>query len=212
MNSIASNVKSDKRLKRLFSMVALLVVGAFFASSFFGRENLVRADAINATDFVFTVNTANAGSPTTQFVIPITGTGYNYSVDCNNDGIYEITGRTTSYTCTYGTPGTYTIRIGGAFPRIYFNNGGDKLKITQINQWGTIAWTSMQNAFYGCTNLDVLATDTPNLAGVTNMSSIFQSASNLVGAGANWAWSTGTVTDMSFLFISATKFNQNIGT
>ena len=35
------------------------------------------ADAVNNTDFVFTVDTRKPGSPDTQFVIPTSGSGYN---------------------------------------------------------------------------------------------------------------------------------------
>lgn len=173
------------------------------------RTSKVRADAINTTDFVITVKTDNPGSSTaTQFRIPTAGTGYNYNVDCNNDGIYDATGQTSSYTCDYTTAGTYTIRIGGTFPRIYFNNAGDRQKLLEINQWGDIAWTSMQSAFYGASNMDLLATDTPNLAGVTNLGRMFVGSSKLIGASANWNWDTSSVTNMTSMFSSASAFNQ----
>lgn len=101
-------------------------------------------------DFIITVKSDNPGtSAATEFAIPTTGGGYNYNVDCDNDGIDEATAVAGNYTCDYTTSsagagaGTYTIRIkdntgaGTGFPRIYFNNGGDKDKITGINQWGT---------------------------------------------------------------------------
>ncbi len=197
---------------RIFAFVAVFALGfAAVLSQLHAPQ--VRADAINTTDFVITVNTAKVGTSTaTQFTIPTTGSGYNYKVDCNNDGVYEATAQTTNYTCNYASAGTYTIRIGGTFPRIFFNDSGDKLKITQINQWGTIAWTNMFRAFFGCSNLDILATDTPNLAGVTNVKQMLQGATSLVGAGANWAWNTSTITNMAMMFQGATAFNKNIST
>jgi hypothetical protein len=36
---------------------------------------------------------------------------------------------------TYDNPGTYTVSIRGDFPRIYFNNGGDRQKLLDIVQW-----------------------------------------------------------------------------
>ena len=89
-------------------------------------------------DFVITVktdNTSTGSSTSTQFTIPTTGTGYNYNVDCDNDGVNEATAQTGDYTCNYAAAGTYTVRIkdntglGTGFPRIYFNNGGDRLKL-----------------------------------------------------------------------------------
>ena len=94
-------------------------------------------------DFVITVQTDNPGtSSTTQFTIPTTGGGYNFNVDCDNDGSDDATGQTGDYTCNYGSAGTYTVRIkdnsgsGTGFPRIYFNGGGDKDKLLTIEQWG----------------------------------------------------------------------------
>ena len=95
---------------------------------------------------MITVKTDNLGtSSDTQFAIPTTGSGYNYNVDCDNDGLDEVTGATGDYICDYGVSneGTYTIRIkdnsgsGTGFPRIYFNDSGDKEKLMTIEQWGT---------------------------------------------------------------------------
>ncbi len=180
-------------------------------------------------DFVITVKTDNTGSSSdTQFTIPTTGGGYNYNVDCDNDGFNEATAQSGNYTCNYGSAGTYTIRIKdntGAktgFPRIYFNNSGDREKILSVNQWGTGIWTSMQNAFRGCSNLNSAtavnngggavpdwATDSPDLSGVTDLSWMFSDASNFnqdIGF-----WDTSNVTNMSYMFYSASVFNQNIG-
>ncbi|NOZ51471.1 MAG: hypothetical protein GXP37_15705, partial [Chloroflexi bacterium] len=63
-------------------------------------------------DFVITVKTDNEGtSSNTQFTIPTTGGGYNYNVDCDDDGVNEATGLTGNYICNYATAGTYTVRI-----------------------------------------------------------------------------------------------------
>ncbi len=51
--------------------------------------------AAPASAFVMTVKTDNPGvSTSTQFTIPISGAGYNYDVDCNDDGIPEASGQT----------------------------------------------------------------------------------------------------------------------
>jgi hypothetical protein len=51
--------------------------------------------------------------------------------------------------------------------------GYDKSRLIDVKQWGNVAWTSMSSAFYGCNNLNITATDKPNLASVTNMSGMF---------------------------------------
>jgi surface protein len=187
-------------------------------------------ECLTTDDFVITVKTDNTGSSSdTQFTIPTTGGGYNYNVDCDNDGTDEATGQTGDYTCDYGAgnEGTYTIRIKDntgsktGFPRIYFNNTGDRQKILSVNQWGTGVWTSMHRAFYGCYNLNSAtavnngggavpdwATDSPDLSSVTDMSYVFASDpffdQNLS------SWNTLTITDMNGAFRSATSFNQDI--
>ncbi len=169
-----------------------------------------------AADFVITVKTDNPGSSSsTQFTIPTLGSGYNYNVDCNNDGTLEATGVTGNYTCNYATAGTYTIRIedntgaGTGFPRIYFSSGGDDQKLLTIQQWGTGKWTSMNSAFYGCSNMTMTATDSPDLSGVTDMSGMFKFTD--VFNGNIGSWNTSHVTDMSYMFAGASAFDQNIG-
>ena len=170
----------------------------------------------SSDDFVITVKTDNPGtSPDTQFTIPTTGSGYNYNLDCDDDGVHEATGVTGSTTCVYTSPGTYTVRIkdntgsGTGFPRIYFNNSGDKDKLLTIEQWGTGQWTSMRRAFYGCSNLAGQATDVPNLSNVTDMNNMFANATAFnqdIGG-----WDTSNVTILSAMFAYASDFNQDIG-
>lgn len=191
------------------------------------RANMVSSDSWTITDggkdctaydaehFVITVKTDNVGSSNDdQFTIPTTGSGYNYNVDCNNDGTDEATGQTGNYTCTYGSAGTYTIRIkdnagdGSGFPQIYFNDGGDELKLLSVDQWGTGKWTSMARAFLGCQNMNVTATDNPDLALVTDMEYMFSKAENFNGDISGW--DVSTVEDMQHMFDNAEAFNQDI--
>src|SRR5690554_3404454 len=149
--------------------------------------------------FITTWKTDNPGSSnSTSITIPtFAGETYNYDVSWKNDGVWE-TGFTGSATHDYGVAGTYTVAIRGDFPRIYFNNGGDKEKILSIEQWGAQEWTSMAYAFPGCTNLAGNATDVPDLSLVTDMSSMFFGASFFdqdIGG-----WDVGMVTDMSSMF------------
>ena len=202
-----------KRLKFGLDIKALAVtvgaLAAFFGPIFYPPK--AAADAINDTDFVFTVDTRKPGSPDIQFVIPIRGGGYNYTVDCNNDGIIEATAQTGSYTCIYATPGVYTIRIGGVFPEFYLNNSGDKLKMISINQWGKNKWRSLSAAFYGAANMDVIATDTPDLSRAESIFSVFRGNTSLRGESANWDWDVSTIVNMGGAFADTRHFNQDIG-
>jgi surface protein len=138
------------------------------------------------TSFITTWKTNNPGtSGSTSITIPTTGSGYNYDVDWNNDGTFDEFGLTGDVTHNFGAAGTYTIRIRGAFPRIYFAWGGDRQKLLNISQWGNFVWESMEEAFAGCTNLTVTATDAPNLSHVTSLSNMFYGASSMNSSSLN---------------------------
>ncbi|MCZ6594811.1 MAG: BspA family leucine-rich repeat surface protein, partial [Bacteroidetes bacterium] len=167
--------------------------------------------SVNAQSFITTWKTDNPGtSNATSITIPTTGGGYNYDVDWDNDGIFDEFGFMGNVTHDFTIAGTYTIRIQGTFPRIYFNDGGDKSKILSVDQWGTIAWNSMNASFFGCNNLVINAADTPNLSSVMDMNNMFMDASSLGGGVGNWNWNTSNVNSMGFLFQNATSFNQDI--
>ena len=110
---------------------------------------------------------------------------------------------------TYSEPGDHTIRIRGTFPRIYFNDGPEKDKIQSIDQWGTNEWTSMEKAFFGCSNLQITATDAPNLSNVTDLSEMFKGATSMNAASLK-DWDVSNVTDMTGLFSGASAFNQSL--
>lgn len=137
--------------------------------------------------------------------VPTTGTGYDYEVDWG-DGSAVETGITGDATHTYTIAGDYSVSIKGNFPRIYFNNGGDKSSVINIEQWGDIAWESMEASFRGCNNLEYSAIDTPNLSGVTNMNSMFEKCT--IFNGNIDSWDVGTITHIERLFQQANAFNQ----
>ena len=151
-------------------------------------------------------------SSTFQFTIPTIGSGYNFNIDCNNDGKNKSTGHHGSYTCNYKMPGTYTIRIsdhsgaGTGFPRIYFNNSGDAEKLLSVDQWGSGKWASMAGAFWGCSYMTLNATDAPDLSRVADMSYMF--AGTYLFNTPIGTWNVSNVTNMASLFSTATIFNQ----
>ena len=166
------------------------------------------AQTLSSEDFVTTWTTSNQGaSNDNQITIPIhEGSNYNYNVDWNNDGIFDELGITGRVTHTFPSPGTYTIRISGDFPRIYFMGSGDSNKIVSIDQWGTQAWTSMAYAFNSCGSVEGNANDVPDLTNVTDMSYMFFNAKNFNQNIDNW--DTSNVTNMERLFSQAIRFNQ----
>ncbi len=149
-----------------------------------------------------------------QIAVPTFPTAtYNYDVTWTNL-ITNVTGTLTAQTGDATIMGltnneTYRIEITGTFPRIYFNSGGERLKIRTIEQWGNIAWTSMENAFWGCENLTYNATDAPNLAGVTRMFFMFKGCSSFNATDLT-SWNVSTIQSMEHLFEGAIAFNGNV--
>ena len=191
-------------------MVAGLTVGANIitvtvtAEDGTTREYTITVTRTSPDDFVTTWRTSGDNESIT---IPTTGTGYNYTVDWG-DGTAMSIGVTTDAIHTYATQGNYEVRISGTFPRIYFNDAGDKDKIIAINQWGNQAWTSMERAFLGASNLTGQATDSPDLSIVTNMLGMFFNAAAFNQDIGNW--NVSSVNDMSVMFAGASAFNQDI--
>ena len=155
--------------------------------------------------FVTTWITTTANETIT---IPTTGAGYDYDIDWG-DG-YRDGGVHGNATHSYVTPGTHTIAISGDFPRIFFNNSGDRMKIQSIEQWGTNVWSSMNSAFMGATNLVSNATDTPDLSMVTDMYGMFAYAQAFNGGSNIGDWDVSGVTTMYGMFGGAFVFNADI--
>lgn len=153
------------------------------------------------------------------------GIGTNYTISWEEIGA-EAThnGTITGVTSTKGNPvlinfnapqasGTYRVKVlPTGFTAIQFtdhNSGtphGDVQKIMDIAQWGDVTWKNMQAAFKGCSNMNMTATDAPNLSGVTDMRQMFSGASSFNGAVNHW--NVNTITNMASMFNYATNFNQ----
>ncbi len=134
--------------------------------------------------------------------------GYNYDVDWDNDGVFDQFGITGGVIHDFGTPGTYTIRIQGDFLGIRMSTSADNLKLISIDQWGDIEWEYLYGAYQGAENMIYNATDAPDLSNVTNLSSMFEGATNFNGDLNNW--DVSNVTHFSYMFSNAAGFNGNI--
>ncbi|MFY0689378.1 MAG: BspA family leucine-rich repeat surface protein [Cyclobacteriaceae bacterium] len=156
--------------------------------------------------FIPFITTWETTSDNETITIPTTGTGYDYIVDWG-DGVIDSS-HTTDASHEYATAGTYQVSVYGDFPKIYFAGGGDKDKIQSIDQWGDIAWTGMNNAFFGCSNLTYNATDLPDLSRVGTMLNMFAQATSFNGDVSGW--DVSNVLNMQGLFSGATSFNQDI--
>jgi len=156
----------------------------------------------------WTTNVGSGGSNTDQVQLPlINGKTYNMVVDWGDGTSDTITAYNQAETLhTYSSVGTYTITMTGTNGGLRFNNGGDKAKINQISQWGTLD-ISVARGFYGCANLDVIATDAP-IVSVTNAIEMFRGCTSLTGGCDNW--DVSGVTGMQSFFYDCTNFNGDI--
>ncbi|MBP7057350.1 BspA family leucine-rich repeat surface protein [Candidatus Gracilibacteria bacterium] len=156
-------------------------------------------------DFITTWQTTTDGESVT---IPTQGAGYNYDVDWGDSS--TTIGATGDATHIYALAGTYEVMISGDFPRIYFADSGPHPQLLSIDQWGNIAWTSMDHAFWGAINLEVNATDIPDLSGVTSTAFMFHGTDSLTTIPNIDDWNVSTITDMRNMF-SISGFNDAIG-
>jgi len=172
-----------------------------------------------AQNFITRWNLATTGSGATQLsigvVTVIDGTvNYNWQ-QVSSPGTASGSGSWSGSTLLItGLPTGSIIRLQiepTNFQRININNGLDRSRLVDVEQWGTTVWTSMANAFYSCSNLQISATDFPNLTMVNTMSRMFRSCSNLNSPSNIGMWNTESVTNMSEMFREADAFNQNIG-
>ena len=151
--------------------------------------------------FVTTWETTGANQAIT---IPATGT---YSIDWG-DGTVNATASGTQ-THNYASAGSHTVAITGGLESININSlpsQPEKDKLRSIDQWGNIAWTTMEGAFRGASNMAYDAADTPDLSGVASMNTMFRDTSfsaNLSG------WDVSQVTDTSRMF-QGSSFNGDI--
>lgn len=83
-------------------------------------------------------------------------------------------------------------------PLLQMNGSADKL-IT-IEQWGNIEWISMNSAFANCQRVDIIASDSPNLSHVTDVSLMFYRANAFSGGNFMQNWDTSTIQNFSFMF------------
>ncbi|MEZ5009395.1 MAG: BspA family leucine-rich repeat surface protein [Chitinophagales bacterium] len=162
-------------------------------------------------DSNYFITTWRTTMPNESITIPTyPGLPYNYTVDWGDGTV--TAGYVGNAMHEYTVADTYSVSISGTFPRIYFNNGLEGIspeKIISIEQWGDIQWKSMGHAFYGCSNLTYNAlSDAPKLDSVSDMSFMFAGASKFDGDLSEWK--VDSVKVMYSLFRNATVFNGDI--
>jgi surface protein len=152
--------------------------------------------------------------------IPLIGDGYDFTIDWGDGTTETKTGALRVISHTYSVAGTKTVSIMPniitGFPGIIMGPlFGNRGYLRTVEQWGSGQWKSMLGAFRGATNLSITATDVPDLSVVTSFRGMFDGCtalSNSNGSMLNWVFTTDSSKsiDMSQMFFSATKFNQDL--
>ena len=99
-----------------------------------------------------------------------------------------------------------TLEMAPTNLRRFFNPFGqvnDRERLTDVRQWGTVPWSSMEYMFYSCTNLNVSATDIPDLSNATTILAMFAVFGNLTGPDNINDWDVSTIKNMDGVFLGA---------
>jgi surface protein len=179
------------------------------------QQQANKRDVADTSSFIFTVNTLGA----TNFQIPSSNVDYRLSwyeisTPANND--LDVAISSADHTINFGSDGIFHVSIdtinagvtANDFDSFQFNNGGDKLKIASIKNWGSTVWVDLNSAYYGCTNLTVPATDAPDLSGATSLKSMFRSTT-LANPDVT-LWDTSNINDMYAAFHNSDAANPNV--
>jgi surface protein len=170
----------------------------------------------SVTDFISvwdTTKTSGGSSNADQIKLPLQSSDtYDFTVDWGDGNSNTITDyNQAEVTHTYSSQGQYTITINGSIKGWQFNNGGDKLKIVEISQWGCLQFGNDGYYFFGSSNLNLTADDAPDLTETTNLEFTFGSCNNLGSSGTMNNWDVSAVTNMRRMFNGTSSFNQPIG-
>jgi len=203
-------------MKKIF----LLTLTCIFYFSACNKDDIpsYREFYVNNPDAFITIWKSDNQGISEDNQIEIPGSGHQYTVFWEEIGNPENNRReiaTDIHTVTFPKVGMYKVAIFNTsnypFNRISLfdlESKRDNKKLISIEQWGNIEWVSFENAFKNCENLEINATDAPNLKNVESMNYMFFKVKNINESISNW--DVSNVTDMSAMFYDLNSFNQDI--
>ena len=183
-------------MKKLITAISLVLVPTVALA--WGVAMMGGGVEVGTTDFVFTVETTGAEE---TFTIPCKSGTFNATVDWGDE---TATSEITTYNDAdlaheYASAGEHEIRISGTFPNIYFNNTGDKLKIISVSNLGDVGWTTLENAFYGCSNMMSFTAGNTDTSSVTNMYAMMYGWSSMTSSPDLSSFDTSSVANMGYM-------------
>jgi len=168
---------------------------------------------------------------TVDNAISFGGTGTSYTISWEEVGFPQHSGVLSSVTSDSSTPtiisfgtslnsnpiqATYRVKVSNGSGLFYgfkatINNSIVNEELFEISQWGEINWLQQfDRGFANCTNLNVTATDAPNLTQINSLFQMFFNCSSLIGQNSFSNWNISTITNLAGMFGGAKLFNQNI--
>ena len=117
------------------------------------NRGLIKSGVVVDTAFKLTINTALGTGDNFQLPLP-SGETYNFIVDWGDSSQDTITVYNQAETLhTYSGAFNGQISISGKCGGWAQNNGGDKLTVVSVDNWGDVEFESLNFGFYGCSNL-----------------------------------------------------------
>lgn len=155
------------------------------------------------TPFIFTV-TVGAGEGVRFYTNSVYT--YNYSVDWGDGtNTSNVTGGTDH---NYEVAGEYDVTVTGQLPFVTFAIYGEDCFVSDIKQWGSNNWLSMNYTFSHCVLSGISADDAPDLTLVSDLSGMFYAAESFNGDLSHW--DVSNVERMGSMFQGAKSFNRDI--
>lgn len=117
----------------------------------------------------------------------------------------------------YDKHGKYEVTIEGVISGWQFSESCEDSpcenarKLFKVKQWGSLGFDNTESQFSQCGNLDVVATDTPDLTRTKSLHYLFFANHSLIGNASFSEWNVSNVTNMCGVFFDAGIFNQDIG-
>lgn len=170
--------------------------------------------AVASTAFAFTYTFPAGQTYNANIYLFGTSSEYNATFTWGDGATTSITdnsqlSRTIADNSGGGSTSTYNGNVVGAttegFPQWYLN----EFNVTDISAWGNLKWKKLtfQKAD---NNLNISASDTPDLSRCTELSNCFDAVTNFNDSNVV-SWDVSNVQKFSSMFEGATNFNQNIG-
>lgn len=180
-------------------------------------------------------STSSLQDRTIELPLHTSGT-FDFYVDWG-DGTSQQHVTTANASHAYATTGSYTITIRGQVDGVSFmgaSGSTSENKIINITHWGDAKIADGGGQFRDTVNMNISASDRPDMALVRNANNMFNGSSSLNPNINHWdvsgvtsmvnmfrgasqfnsplhSWNTSSVTNMGGMFYEATSFNQPIG-